>query len=130
MWAFIIRQLGLIDTRGDSPKGHYVNRFVRGFRPPAGWRISPPRFDPPRLRMRRISHTQVVASLIPPTPGAAHYVVSMPHRPRSPSARLLIPDCGQPKRLLPTPLHLPQHWPWENQFSRALARLRAIPLPV
>ena len=27
-------------------------------------------------------------------------------------------------------LHLPQRWPWENQFSRALARLRAIPLPV
>ena len=26
-------------------------------------------------------------------------------------------------------LHLPQRWPWENQFSRALARLRAIPLP-
>ena len=26
-------------------------------------------------------------------------------------------------------LHLPQHWPWENRFSRALARLRAIPLP-
>ena len=26
-------------------------------------------------------------------------------------------------------LHLPQHWPWEEQFSRALARLRAIPLP-
>ena len=26
-------------------------------------------------------------------------------------------------------LHLPQHWPWENQFSRALARLRAIPRP-
>ena len=26
-------------------------------------------------------------------------------------------------------LHLPQHWPWENQFRRALARLRAIPLP-
>ena len=26
-------------------------------------------------------------------------------------------------------LHLPQHWPWENQFSRALARLRAMPLP-
>ena len=25
-------------------------------------------------------------------------------------------------------LHLPQHWPWETQFSRALARLRAIPL--
>ena len=26
-------------------------------------------------------------------------------------------------------LHLPQRWPWETQFSRALAGLRAIPLP-
>ena len=26
-------------------------------------------------------------------------------------------------------LHLPRRWPWENQFSRALARLRALPLP-
>ena len=26
-------------------------------------------------------------------------------------------------------LHLPQRWPWETQLSRALARLRAIPLP-
>ena len=26
-------------------------------------------------------------------------------------------------------LHLPRGWPWENQFSRALARLRALPLP-
>ena len=26
-------------------------------------------------------------------------------------------------------LDLPKHWPWETQFSRALARLRAIPLP-
>ena len=26
-------------------------------------------------------------------------------------------------------LHLPQRWPWETQFSRALARLRAVPLP-
>ena len=25
-------------------------------------------------------------------------------------------------------LHLPQRWSWESQFSRALARLRAIPL--
>ena len=25
--------------------------------------------------------------------------------------------------------HLPQRWPWENQFSGARARLRAIPLP-
>ena len=26
-------------------------------------------------------------------------------------------------------LHLPQRWPWEAQFSRALARLRALPFP-
>ena len=26
-------------------------------------------------------------------------------------------------------LHLPQRWPWDTQFNRALARLRAIPLP-
>ena len=26
-------------------------------------------------------------------------------------------------------LHLPRGWPWENHFSRALARLRALPLP-
>ena len=26
-------------------------------------------------------------------------------------------------------LHLPQRWPWEAQFSRALARFRALPLP-
>ena len=26
-------------------------------------------------------------------------------------------------------LHLPQGWPWRNQFSSALARLRALPLP-
>ena len=26
-------------------------------------------------------------------------------------------------------LHLPRHWPWETQFSAALARLCALPLP-
>ena len=26
-------------------------------------------------------------------------------------------------------LHLPRRWPWETQFSRALARLQAIPVP-
>ena len=26
-------------------------------------------------------------------------------------------------------LHLPQRWHWEDQFSRALARFRALPLP-
>ena len=77
-----------------SQKGHYVNRSVRGFRPPARWRISPPRFDLLRLRMLRIKHPDIVAALIPCTPCATHYVVAMPHRPFSPSARLLIPNCG------------------------------------
>ena len=26
-------------------------------------------------------------------------------------------------------LHLPQDWPWQNLFSNARARLRALPLP-
>ena len=26
-------------------------------------------------------------------------------------------------------LHLPQGWPWQNQFGSALARLRALPIP-
>ena len=26
-------------------------------------------------------------------------------------------------------LHLPQGWPWQNQFNSALAKLRALPLP-
>ena len=26
-------------------------------------------------------------------------------------------------------LHLPRRWPWQDQFSSALARLRALPLP-
>ena len=26
-------------------------------------------------------------------------------------------------------LHLPQDWPWQNQFCSALAKLRAVPLP-
>ena len=26
-------------------------------------------------------------------------------------------------------LHLPQRWPWETQFTHALARVRAIPRP-
>ena len=32
-------------------------------------------------------------------------------------------------RRLTLTLHLPQGWPWQNQFSSALARLRALPLP-
>ena len=37
--------------------------------------------------------------------------------------------CSLAGRLTRLTLHLPQRWPWEAQFSRALARLRAPPLP-
>ena len=86
--------LRFIDTRGGSRNSHYVNHSVRGFRPPAGWRISPARFDLLRLRMRRISRPQVVASPIRPTPGATHSVITRRHPAFTPSARLLIPDPG------------------------------------
>ena len=33
------------------------------------------------------------------------------------------------RKALRLTLHLPQGWPWQNQFSSALARLRALPLP-
>ena len=40
------------------------------------------------------------------------------------------PDDAHPARARRLTLHLPQGWPWENQFSRpALARFRALPLP-
>ena len=85
---------GCNDTGGASYNCHYVNWFVRGFRPPAGWRISPPRFGPSRLRMHHIIHPQVVAPAIQSTPNATHCVVTMPHQPFNPSAKLLIPDYG------------------------------------
>ena len=44
-----------------------------------------------------------------------------------PSATVLLP--GRTALGSRLTLHLPQRWPWETQFSRALARLRAIPLP-
>ena len=49
---------------------------------------------------------------------------------QDPSATVLLPGrTAHPLGTPPPPLHLPQRWPWETQFSRALARLRAIPLP-
>ena len=39
----------------------------------------------------------------------------------------LVGRITRPARLLT--LHLPRRWPWQEQISRALARLRAIPLP-
>ena len=59
--AFLMPAIRLIDTRLASHKGHYVNHSVREIRPPARWRFSSPRFDPPSLRMRRIIRPRVVA---------------------------------------------------------------------
>ena len=36
---------------------------------------------------------------------------------------------GHVRQLDRLTLHLPKRWPWEEKVSRALARLRAIPLP-
>jgi hypothetical protein len=68
---------GLIDTRRGSHRGHYVNRSVRGIRPPAGWRFSPPRFEPSRLRMRCIIHPRVVVPAIQSAPVATHSVATI-----------------------------------------------------
>ena len=44
--------------------------------------------------------------------------------------RRFFPLAGRLTRSARRPtLHLPRRWTWETQFSRALARLRAIPLP-
>ena len=48
---------------------------------------------------------------------------------QDPSAAVLLPGRRLTRSARRLTLHLPQRWPWETQFSRALARLRAIPLP-
>ena len=73
--------------------GHYVNHSVRGFRPPARWRIASARFDLPRLRMRCIIRPRVVVPAIPSAPVAAHSIASMLYEVSRPSGTFLIPDC-------------------------------------
>ena len=79
-----------IDTRHGSPKGHYVNRFVRGFRPPGSRRISSACFGPSRLRMRHIIRPQIILPAIR-NPDATH----RRHAVRGSQALrdFLIPDC-------------------------------------
>ena len=93
--------LRLIDTHLGSRKGHYVNRFVRGIRPPAGWRISPPRFEPSQLRMRCIIRPRVVVPAIQSAPVATHSVATIAHLAFSLAGTILIPDCAPPMRLSP-----------------------------
>ena len=91
--------LRLIDTRRGSLKGHYVNRFVRGFCPPGSRRISPACFRPSRLRMRHIIHPQVVVPAIQSTPIAAHSVATIAYLAFRLAGTILIPDCAPPQRL-------------------------------
>ena len=89
------------DTLFGPHKGHYVNRFVRGIRPPAGWRISPPRFEPSQLRMRCIIRPRVVVPAIQSAPVATHSVATIAHLAFSLAGTILIPDCAPPMRLSP-----------------------------
>ena len=93
--------LRLIDTHSGSHNCHYVNRFVRGFLPPARWRFSPTCFGPSRLRMRRIIRPRVVAPAIQSAPVATHSVATIAHRAFSLAETILIPDCAPPQRLSP-----------------------------
>ena len=101
VWAFIMPAIRLIDTRGGSHKGHYVNQFVRGFGLPGSRRISPACFGPSRLRMRHIIHPQVLAPAIQSTPIATHSVATMAYLAFSLAVTILIPDCAPPQRLSP-----------------------------
>ena len=78
-----------------------MNHSVRRFLPPARWRISPPRFEPSQLRMRRIIHPRVVAPAIQSTPVATHSVATIAHLACSLAGTILIPDCASPQRLSP-----------------------------
>ena len=82
-------------------EGHYVNHSVREIRPPARWRISPPRFEPSRLRMRIIIRPRVVVPAIHSTPVATHSVATIAHLAFSLAGTILIPDCASPQRLSP-----------------------------
>ena len=69
--------------------------------------------------------------------GAQPGPLDSPHRPGSAdrdhqdpqTTGLCLGRDGSPRSARRLTLHLPRRWPWEEQFSRALARLRAIPLP-
>ena len=99
--AFLMPAIRLIDTRVASHKGHYVNRSVRGFRPPSSRRISSACFRPSRLRMRHIIRPRVVAPAIQSTPVAAHSVATIAHLAFSLAGTILIPDCPRPSAFRP-----------------------------
>ena len=69
---------------------------------------------PVRLIVRRVK----------PAPGSQRTVITKTLRRR---VFALVGRITRSARRLT--LHLPRRWPWETQFSRALARLQAIPFP-
>ncbi len=96
-------------------------------RPGPKWPSSPPTATTPSSPTVRatpwISRPTIVGSTFPANaaykPGPldnAHPVLTIP-----------LPRLTRKARRLT--LHLPHSWPWQNQFSSALARLRALPLP-
>ena len=91
----------LIETRLASPNCHYVNHSVRRFLPPARWRFSSPRFDPPDYGCPIIIRPRVVAPAIPSAPNATHSVATIAHLAFSLAVTILIPDCAPPQRLSP-----------------------------
>ena len=56
-------------------------------------------------------------------------LVEPPGNHQDPSATLLLPLRTHHPQGAPPHSDLPQGWPWQNQFSSALARLRALSLP-
>ena len=80
------------DTSFGSHKELYVNDMIGDSRPPGSRRISPPRFEPSRLRIHHTVHPRVVAPAIHGSPSEAHSVVAMPHRTFSLAGTILIPD--------------------------------------
>ena len=128
----------LIDTRLASHRGHYVNHSVRGFRPPARWRISPPRFEPSRLRMRHIIRPQIILPAIQCNPDTTHSVAAMlcgAARPRDVFDTGLRTGQGPPRKpvLLGTRRYAssPNIWvlPWRPSRGRCSSSPAGGPLP-
>ena len=118
-----------------------------GWRHPVpGGRPSPPRRDRerhPRPQVRRRAQSPPLGTLPRqrrlagrPGDGPQPGTLDNAHRPRratgnhqDPPTTVLLPGRTAHSLGPPSTLHLPQDWPWRNQFGRALARLRALPLP-
>ena len=71
------------------------------FHPPAGWRFSPPRFEPSLITDVPHHPPRVVVPAIKSAPVATHSVATIAHLAFSLAGTILIPDCAPPMRLSP-----------------------------